>query len=81
MARKRRVDPWQKAMLAALDKVQSRVLPLGTVTAYAMKSVTDSQGFYYVLEFEGGEVVCTCKGFRYNDDCVHVKTVREDYVG
>lgn len=70
---------WQDAVVKALAEVD--VLEFEAhVTTYPSKS--DPRDFHYVMEFgkfEGGKfafngvTVCTCKAFRYNDGCPHVR--------
>jgi len=34
----------------------------------------DPGKLHYVLDFGGGDVMCTCDGWRYNGSCWHVET-------
>lgn len=68
---------WQDTLLSYLKDSPNAMI--GNADIYVYKSKSDPMGFYYVFAFLAN-VVCTCKGFRFRDDCWHVKDYREKHL-
>ncbi len=60
---------------AALETL-ARVLVGPTTEQYRVDS-SSKPGEYYLLEVDGTDVVCNCKGFSYRGSCQHARTLKE----
>ena len=59
---------------AALETL-ARVLVGPTTEQYRVDS-SSKPGEYYLLEVDGSDVVCNCKGFSYRGSCQHARTLK-----
>lgn len=73
-------DTWHDAVVRSLESSGEDHLFIGVARVHVVKSSSDAGSFHTVLEFPNGEIICPpppgCKGFRYRDECRHVKKVR-----
>lgn len=73
-------DTWHDAVVRSLEDSGEDRLFIGTALVHVVRSKADPNSFHTVLEFANGEIICPpppgCKGFRYRDECSHVKKVR-----
>ena len=60
---------------AAIEAL-ARVLAGPTTEQYRVDS-SSKPGEYYLLEVDGSDVVCNCKGFSYRGSCQHARTLKE----
>ena len=77
MAKEEGKKTWQEQIVGALEEQGPLHFPNVEVFVYPSKS--DPMAFYYVLVFPDGSAVCNCKGFRFRDECDHVKTYKKDH--
>ena len=60
---------------AALETL-ARVLVGPTTEQYRVDS-SSKPGEYYLVEVDGSDVICNCKGFSYRGSCQHARTLKE----
>ena len=54
---------------------------LGEAVVYQTESASDPGLFHYTLRLRSGDIVCTCPGWRYTQNCKHVKDFSLDSRG
>lgn len=72
---------WHDAVMESFDSAGTDMLFIGTARVHVVRSKADINSYHTVLEFPNGDIICPpppgCRGFRYRDECRHVKRVRE----
>ena len=73
----------ERAEVAALRRLPAEALRAlaqvlaGPVTQRYRVASSSRPGAFYVLDVDGGDVVCTCPGFEYRGACTHARTLKQ----
>lgn len=62
----------------AIEHGGAEAVKLGYGEIWAVESQSEPDTFHFCIRLRGNTWVCSCKGFRFTDNCRHVKLMDEE---